>query len=71
MSLPLDALNEIPVDTVRVARASFPKGSLAMQLRDHLGPSMTTHHFCRTLLPPWCTRDCAMASRLSLAASIR
>jgi transposase len=37
MSLPFEAPNAIPQDTVRVARAAFPKGSLAMHLRDHLG----------------------------------
>jgi transposase len=37
MSLPFEALNAIPADTARIARAAFPKGSLAMQLRDHLG----------------------------------
>lgn len=37
MSLPLEELNAIPADTARVARAAFPKGSLAMQIRDHLG----------------------------------
>jgi len=29
---------EIPVETVRVARAAFPKGSLAIRVRDELGP---------------------------------
>ncbi|MBB6421233.1 hypothetical protein HDC93_006864 [Streptomyces sp. AK010] len=28
---------EIPVETVRVARAAFPKGSLAIRVRDELG----------------------------------
>lgn len=37
MSLTSEVLNEIPADTARVARASFPKGSLAIHLRDHLG----------------------------------
>src|SRR3954454_9906004 len=29
---------EIPVETVRVVRAAFPKGSLAIRVRDELGP---------------------------------
>ena len=37
MSLPLEGPNAIPADTVRVARSAFPKGTLAMHLRDHLG----------------------------------
>lgn len=28
---------EIPVETVRVARAAFPKGGLAIRVRDELG----------------------------------
>ncbi|WP_327281152.1 IS1182 family transposase [Streptomyces sp. NBC_01205] len=33
---PVD-LGEVPVETVRVARAAFPKGSLAIRIRDELG----------------------------------
>lgn len=32
---------EIPVETVRVARAAFPKGSLAIRVRDELGVLFT------------------------------
>jgi transposase len=37
MSLKSEPVNDIPEETVRVARAAFPKASRAMQLRDHLG----------------------------------
>lgn len=37
MSLKIEPMEAIPEDTVRVARAAFPKGSRAMQLRDQLG----------------------------------
>ena len=37
MSLKVDPMEAIPEETVRVARAAFPKGSRAMQLRDRLG----------------------------------
>ena len=37
MSLKVEPVDAIPGDTVRVARAAFPKGSHAMQLRDKLG----------------------------------
>lgn len=37
MSLPLEGPNTIPADTVRIARSAFPKGTLAMNLRDHRG----------------------------------
>jgi hypothetical protein len=38
MSLHAQPLEPIPELTSRIARASFPKGTLAMQLRDALGP---------------------------------
>src|SRR5438067_10343190 len=38
MSLPAHPLEPIPDLTSRIAHASFPKGTLAMQLRDALGP---------------------------------
>jgi len=37
MLLPSDRLQAIPEETQRIARAAFPKGSLAMRLRDELG----------------------------------
>ncbi|WP_442806797.1 IS1182 family transposase [Streptomyces sp. NBC_01750] len=36
---------EIPAETVRVARAAFPKGSLAIRVRDELGPLFTDVEF--------------------------
>ncbi len=36
---------EIPAETVRVARAAFPKGSLAIRVRDELGPLFTDEDF--------------------------
>ncbi len=38
MSLHAHPLEPIPELTSRIARASFPKGTLAMHLRDALGP---------------------------------
>lgn len=37
MSLKVEPMAAIPEDTMRVARAAFPKGSRAIQLRDQLG----------------------------------
>lgn len=36
---------EVPAETVRVARAAFPKGSLAIRVRDELGPMFTDEEF--------------------------
>ncbi|WP_141746021.1 transposase, partial [Streptomyces sp. EN27] len=35
----------IPAETVRVARAAFPKGSLAIRVRDELGPLFRDEEF--------------------------
>jgi transposase len=37
MTLKAEPVAAVPEETVRVARAAFPKGSRAMQLRDRLG----------------------------------
>ena len=53
-------LGEIPPDTIRVARAAFPKGCLAMQLRDVLYAIYRNHDFAdlfsargQPALTPW------------------
>jgi transposase len=45
MSLPPTEAIHIPDETVRIARAAFPKGMLAMQLRDTLGRVFTDPRF--------------------------
>ncbi len=47
MSLQAESRDEqmIPDETVRIARAAFPKGSRAMQVRDHLGTVYTDARF--------------------------
>ncbi len=37
MSLRPQIISPIPEETVRVARAAYPKGNLYLRLRDHLG----------------------------------
>jgi len=60
MSLPAPTLDAVPPDTLRVARASFPKGTLAMNLRDHLGSVYEDDLFAslfsplgQPAVPPW------------------
>ncbi|AOR29752.1 hypothetical protein BFF78_00385 [Streptomyces fodineus] len=36
---------EVPVETAQVARAAFPKGSLAIRVRDELGALFTDEQF--------------------------
>jgi hypothetical protein len=38
MSLRPPLTEQIPDETVRIARAAFPKGTLCIRLRDELGP---------------------------------
>jgi transposase len=45
MSMQPKEPGEIPVETVRVARAAFPKGSLAIRVRDELGPLFSDGEF--------------------------
>ena len=45
MSLHMPSESSIPEETLRVARAAFPKGTLCMRLRDALGPIFTDEHF--------------------------
>jgi transposase len=60
MSLQVEPMGEIPVETARVARAAFPKGTVAMRLRDEFNTLYQDEDF-RALypnrgqpgLPPW------------------
>ena len=50
MSMYPQEIGPIPAETVRVARAACPKGTLAMRLRDALGELYQDEHFA-TLYP--------------------
>ena len=45
MSMYPQEIGSTPAETVRVARAAYPKGSLAMRLRDELGGIYRDEHF--------------------------
>jgi transposase len=45
MSLPASPDFPIPEETVRVARAAFPKGNVFMRMRDPLGPIYSNPQF--------------------------
>ena len=49
MSLRPDPIGEIPAETARVARAAFPKGTLAMRLREEFDVLDRDEDFARTL----------------------
>ncbi|RPK90247.1 hypothetical protein EES47_09215 [Streptomyces sp. ADI98-12] len=45
MSLHARKIDGVPEETARVARSAFPKGSLAMRIRDELGELFTDEDF--------------------------
>ncbi|MEO3892753.1 MULTISPECIES: IS1182 family transposase [unclassified Nonomuraea] len=47
MSLRPQPARDVPEETVRIARAAFPKGCLAMRLRDALGQVFTDEQFAQ------------------------
>ena len=60
MSLKPSPIKPIPAETVRVARAAFPKGNPYLTLRDELGPIFRDEDFAdlfpqegQPALPPW------------------
>jgi len=48
MSLRPEPVGEIPAETVRVARAAFPKGTLITRLRDEFSALYQDEDFTRT-----------------------
>lgn len=45
MSMRPEGPGEVPAETVRVARAAFPRGSLAIRVWDELGPLFSYEQF--------------------------
>ena len=52
MSLHPEPIGEIPPETARVARSTFPKGSVVIRLRDGFGELYRDEYF-RSLCPRW------------------
>ena len=65
---------EVPAETVRVARAAFPKGSLAIRLRDELGVLFTDEQFEGLFpvrgRPAWSPGRLALVSVLQFAEGL-
>ena len=64
MSLPVKAIDPVPEQTARVARAAFPKGSLYMRMRDEFATVFTDGHFAD--LFPACGQPAQAPWRLAL-----
>ena len=45
MSLQPEPIGAIPAETVRIARAAFPKGTVVMRLRDEFSTLYQDEHF--------------------------
>jgi transposase len=60
MSLRQQAIGDIPAETVRIARAAFPKGTIVMRLRDEFSALYSDADFAafyptrgQPALAPW------------------
>ncbi|MFI2054886.1 IS1182 family transposase [Streptomyces purpureus] len=74
MSMQPSGPNEVPVETVRVARAAFPKGSLAIRVRDELGPLFRDEEFADLFpsrgKPAWSPGRLALVSVLQFVEGL-
>ncbi|MEV8393791.1 MULTISPECIES: IS1182 family transposase [unclassified Streptomyces] len=74
MSMQPKGSGEIPAETVRVARAAFPKGSLAIRVRDGLGPLFTDGEFADLFpargKPAWSPGRLALVSVLQFVEGL-
>lgn len=74
MSMQPKEPGEVPTETVRVARAAFPKGSLAIRLRDELGILFTDEQFAGLFSvrgkPAWSPGCLALVSVLQFAEGL-
>lgn len=74
MSMQSKGPGEIPAETVRVARAAFPKGSLAIRVRDELGPMFRDEDFADLFAargrPAWSPAGLALVSVLQFVEGL-
>ncbi|PNE34628.1 transposase [Streptomyces eurocidicus] len=74
MSMQPGAPGDVPAETVRVARAAFPKGSLAIRVRDELGVLFTDEQFADLFpsrgKPAWSPGRLALVSVLQFAEGL-
>ncbi|WP_251502322.1 IS1182 family transposase, partial [Actinacidiphila cocklensis] len=74
MSLHARKTDGVPEETARVARAAFPKGSLAMRIRDELGELFLDEDFAGLYpsrgKPAWSPRRLALVSVMQFAEGL-
>lgn len=74
MSLHARKIDGVPGETARVARAAFPKGSLAMRVRDELGELFSDADFAglypRRGKPAWSPGRLALVSVMQFAEGL-
>ncbi|MFD0338899.1 IS1182 family transposase [Streptomyces sp. NPDC127117] len=74
MSMQPSGPGEVPAETVRVARAAFPRGSLAIRVRDELGPLFSDEEFADLFpargKPAWSPGRLALVSVLQFVEGL-
>ncbi|WP_306341070.1 IS1182 family transposase [Streptomyces sp. AS13] len=74
MSMQPKGPGEIPAETVRVARAAFPRGSLTIRVRDELGPMFRDEDFADLFAsrgrPAWSPAGLALVSVLQFVEGL-
>ncbi|MFF8903536.1 IS1182 family transposase [Streptomyces olivaceoviridis] len=74
MSLHASMIGEVPEETARVARAAFPKGSLAIRIRDELGELFSDADFAGLYpsrgKPAWSPGRLALVSVMQFAEGL-
>ena len=71
MSLEPRADDGVPELTARVVRAAFPKGTLAIRIREALGPLLVGRGLCRGVPPAWPSRGLAGCPGAGVGAAVR
>ncbi len=64
MSMPPHAIGSIPDETIRVARAAFPRGNMYLTMRDQLGTLYEEQNFAALLKRPGNSRWSACSNLL-------
>ncbi len=70
MSLHPQPIPPVPKQTVRVARAAFPKGNIYLQIRDTLGSIYVDEDFADLFSSDWSTCPVTLAISFNLCHAV-
>ena len=71
MSLHPQPIPPVPEQTVRVAKAAFPKGNIYLQIRDTLGSIYVDEDFANLFSSDWSTRSVTLAISFNLCHAVQ